>query len=175
MRIPSARTYAAAQVDHAFFAQVTTPVNLSFEGIATVAFTASRLVVTVSPEVEWLFSVVKGDANPFATAPEVLVIPVVGLSHYWNLPPGTTHDSLETELFARLCAREESDKGNPACETCEQGGPGAQYCEIRWPGGECSAECGDGYHACCQCPDSCGCCQDSIQLRAQPLVSSAHR
>ena len=152
-----------AGVEHAFLVQVTTPLDLRFEGPATLVYTESRLIVTVTPDVEWVFTVIGKDVEPMAVAPAATVVPVVGLSHYWGLPNEAIHEALATQLFARLCERGEDDERGPSCEDCTFGGPGEPSCEIDCPGGTCSAQCGAGFHSCCKCPQSCRCCQDIEQ------------
>jgi len=152
-------------VERAFLLQATQPLDVAFEGPATLVFTASRLIVMETPEVGWVFSVIGKDAEPMAVASALTIVPVVGLAHYWGRSIDVTHEELATQLFARLCERGAEDERGPGCEDCTFGGPGEVGCEITCPEGSCSATCGDGYHACCKCPDGCRCCRD-IEQRA---------
>jgi len=155
-------------VERAFLLQATQPLDVAFEGPATLVFTASRLIVMKTPDIGWVFSVMGKDAEPMAVAPALTFVPVVGLAYYWGRSIDVTHEELATQLFARLCEQGGEDERGPGCESCASGGPGEMGCEITCPDGTCSVSCGHGYYACCKCPDGCRCCRD---IEQRPMAS----
>ena len=160
-------------VERAFLLRATQPLDVAFEGPATLVFTPSRLIVMETPDKGWVFSVVGKDVEPLA-ADALTFVPVVGLAHYWGRSIDVTHEELATQLFAHHCEQGGEDERGPGCESCASGGPGEVGCEVSCPGGTCSASCGDGYYACCNCVDGCRCCR-IIERRAIEATPRAGR
>lgn len=156
---------ADGKVDYAFVVQSEVPLDMTaFSGRATVMFTKHRLVVRREDGTGWVFTVSGKDPDVFIEAPAELIVPVVGLVHYWGLSSGLSHEALVEQLLVRKCEVSLLDEGEgDRCTDCEAGGHGEQACGVSCETRDCSADCLDGYFACCKCSTGCGCCKEIEQ------------
>jgi hypothetical protein len=154
-------------VEWAFRLQHAKPNYLAFEGRAEVVYEARRLTVVSGTGEEWQFLVADRLPDDLLEPSEVQRFAVVGLSRHWGIALQLDKDAVFSALLARACSVAD---GGGDCTACQLGGADAPACSAMCGGTEmCSVECISGYHACCNCPNSCLCCPDQIMTSARPV------
>ena len=152
-------------VDRAFLVQFQKPARVPFHGDATLVFTGTQLSVAPKTDRGLVFSLAGRGAETSAAVDDMTVIPAVGLSHYWGRLVEVSPKDLATKVLAQICEVATLGGRGQGCDSCEAGGGGEPACEVMCSDRTCSAECGEGYHACCSCSEGCRCCQDPIIQR----------
>jgi hypothetical protein len=141
-------------VDHAFRAQHRPGPRVHYVGWGSVAYDRGRLAIATADGIEWTFTVPGRLPLSLGQHPGSVAFDVLGLSHHWGPTVQRSHDEVVTLLVAGVCASAETGP----CSNCELGGPGESGCKIELGGGtSCSADCIDGYYACCS-SQGCRCC-----------------
>jgi hypothetical protein len=167
--VPHATADGKETVDSAFRVQHARPAFLDYEGFADVVFEGKRLTVLAGNGTGWQFSVATGLPESTLVASRLQRVPVIGLSRHSGAQVQGDADAVSASLLSGICRAGGTDGGVlGGCESCEAGGPGFDSCEVGCGDSGCSAECGAGYHACCSCPLSCGCCANQIQAAVPP-------
>jgi hypothetical protein len=141
-------------VDHAFRIQHDKGLRFEYGGVAAVTFEAHRLTVTVTPDIGWVFTVASRESEFAWHASSYGSALVQGLSHHWGPTVHRSHEDVAALLFAGACDGTDAS----TCADCEAGGPGVQGCTLGGnEGSSCSADCTEGFFACCNV-GSCRCC-----------------
>jgi hypothetical protein len=165
----SDRRPADGRAEHAFRVQQPTKL-LSFRGFGTLSFQRGTLSVWLSPA--------PGSALAFTVLPAPVeetgadVIPAAGLAHFYGSGVSGTAEDVRALLFAgwRGAVSPDSLEG---CGSCQEGGSGWTYCEPPGPSTTCSADCMEGYYACCNAPSECRCCREGTGSTASCRVGPA--
>jgi hypothetical protein len=149
-------------VDHAFRIQHAKGLSFAYSGAGAITFQGHRLTVAVTPDIGWVFTVASWEQKFLPQSTSYVSASIQGLSHHWGTTVQRSHDDVAALLFAGVC-----DGSDPVgCSNCEAGGPGAQGCTIGDDSGpSCSADCTDGFFACCHV-GACRCCRqaDDVQM-----------
>jgi len=142
-------------VDHAFRAQHRPGLRVYYVGWGSVAYERGRLVVATAEDIGWTFTVAGRRPPSLSRYPAYAAFDVLGLSHHWGATVQRPRDEVVALLVAGVC----ESGGTGPCSTCDLGGPGDIGCTIDLGGGStCSADCIDGYYACCSAQYGCRCC-----------------
>jgi hypothetical protein len=170
----TARGSAAADAPSAVLAayriQYRKPRKLDFEGWAAVQFQSKRLTVLSASGITWQFVVSDPDAADAFSTTELQQIGVAGLSRHWGWQIDGDQYDVASKLLAAVCGSSGTEADvSGGCGPCAAGGPGITTCEANCSQTQgCSAECGPGYYACCNCPSSCSCCREDINSKPAP-------
>ena len=79
---------------------------------------------------------------------------------FWSDSLGESVDETLARLLVPRCTSVAGLESLVGCASCDVGGPGSSECGLPDALGYCEAKCGDGYYACCNYPNDCGCCPD---------------
>jgi hypothetical protein len=155
-------------VDHAFRLQHATGPRFAYRGAGAITFQAHRLTVAVTPDRGWVFTVASREQAFLPQTTTYVPAPIQGLSHHWGLTIQRSADEVAAALFAGACNGTDASD----CSECQAGGPGVQGCTLGGPEGpSCSADCTEGYFACCNV-GSCRCC---LRINGWPGARNAPR
>jgi len=156
-------------VDHAFRLQHKAVQALAYNGLATITYANSQLILETADDAGWVVTV-EGTVTPVSDRGLPYAwLTVTGLSHHWGAKVRRSHKEVAALLLATGCMT--LDEGDPSCDDCEAGGPGAEGCSVECEGGTgCLARCSAGAYACCSCPGTCRCCKDKEIILSGSLL-----
>jgi hypothetical protein len=145
-------------VDHAFRVQHEATFVALYRGPGQITYRRTSLIVETEAGNGWVFAL--DDRVPRdAVVAAYPVYQIVGLSRSWGPAARQTLEDVAQTLAGR-CTEPTAPLSDPACDHCTAGGGTETYCSITCGGdGGCSANCAQGYVACCNCPGSCRCCR----------------
>jgi len=145
-------------VDQAFRVQ-NPSLLVYYRGRAAVGYAKGHLVILSLEKDASGFGFAVSTANAGA-ALDGPIHAAVGISRFWSDSLGESVDETLARLLVPRCTSVAGLESLVGCASCDAGGPGASECGLPDELGYCEARCGDGYYACCNYPNDCGCCPD---------------